>query len=293
MASSLNEEFTDLNSAFEKEEVPKSISLRDRVFVPKKLPDDFLRVITNQNVQTNQDYTLARQLQNELNRQMESPVLYEQNADLIRGRLQIDFVEAKLNKNYGLTRMDPYVRFKLGNRVLETPTSYNGSKNPIWKKKFILNLPPDVDSLNIEIYDEKSFTEDEMIAFVKYPLQSKLFDGVFIDEWIPLSGRLGEQKEGYINIHLLFTPIDQIRPKPIIMQNRMIPNTSDINNQFIQPGIIDLPQELIATSKTYNEDLSSLKEMFPSFDDDVIKSVYESSGHVKETAIDALIQMTC
>lgn len=44
-----------------------------------------------------------------------------------------------------------------------------------------------------------------MIAFVKYPFNRTLFDGVFVDEWIPLSGRLGEQKEGYINIHLFFT----------------------------------------------------------------------------------------
>ena len=46
-----------------------------------------------------------------------------------------------------------------------------------------------------------------MIAFVKYPLPESLFQGKFINEWIPLSGKLGEQKEGHINIQLQFTVI--------------------------------------------------------------------------------------
>lgn len=138
MASSLNEEFPDLNPVLRNDETTKSNSLRKRAYVPKNLPDDFLRVISDEIAQANQDYTLARKLQTELNHQISSPLWLEQGPELIRGRLQIDIVEAKLNKNYGLTRMDPYVRFKLGNRILETPTSYNGSKNPIWKKRFIL-----------------------------------------------------------------------------------------------------------------------------------------------------------
>jgi hypothetical protein len=36
-------------------------------------------------------------------------------------------------------------------------------------------------------------------------LTAELFEGKFINEWIPLSGKLGEQKEGHINIQMLFT----------------------------------------------------------------------------------------
>ncbi len=70
---------------------------------------------------------------------------------------------------------------------------------------FFSYIPRNVDQISIELFDEKSFTDDDLIAFVKYPLSSQIFEGNYRDEWLPLSGKLGEQKEGSINIKLSFT----------------------------------------------------------------------------------------
>jgi hypothetical protein len=54
-----------------------------------------------------------------------------------KGRLQIDIVEAHLNRNYGFLKMDPYVRMLINNNVYETTSDYSGAKSPQWNKRFL------------------------------------------------------------------------------------------------------------------------------------------------------------
>ena len=106
--------------------------------MPKSLPKDFLRVMLNeQQVNETTDEELARRLQFGLTKgaqRMQKPAMNNIN---YLGRLQIDIVEAVLNKNYGLVKMDPYVKMTIATKNFETATDYSGAKNPRWNKSIL------------------------------------------------------------------------------------------------------------------------------------------------------------
>jgi len=95
------------------------------------LPSDFLRVSSP-----------AGNVQQEAADQQAALAIHQQQLAAMggvqhthqMGRLNITIAQAKLAKNYGLARMDPYVRLRIGHFVLETHTDPNGGKNPRWNK---------------------------------------------------------------------------------------------------------------------------------------------------------------
>jgi len=180
-----------------------------------------------------------------------------------RGRIAVKIGEARLTKNYGLpgVRMDPYVRLRIGNILFETPTSVNGGKSPSWNRTVNAYLPDDVETVYLEIYDERAFTQDERIAWVHIALPEGIFNNENIDEWYQLSGPQGEAKEGVINLGMSFSTI---RPTVQSIQNRAILPFTDA-------------------------DIVELQSMFPNVDKDVVRSVLEAKQGNKEETVTTLI----
>merc|ERR1711872_944602 len=210
------------------------------------LPPDFLRImITPQQAQCAQDAHTARMLQYQQNAveygQQHHPAA--QHPTVLPGmgagaggaqmadRLSLTIVEARLTKNYGMTRMDPYCRLRIGHAVFETPTAYNGAKNPRWQKAVQCYLPQGVDMIHLEIFDERAFAVDDRIAWADIVISPQMLEGTvtdIIDDWFPLSGKQGEEKEGSINVVLSFVKGSQpMMPwAPVGLQLRFLPRLS-------------------------------------------------------------------
>ncbi|KAI1730716.1 c2 domain-containing protein [Ditylenchus destructor] len=197
-----------------------------------------------------------------------------------RGRIAVKVVEAKLTKNYGIVRMDPYVRVRVGNTLFETPTSVNGGKAPSWNRTVNAYLPNEVDSIYIQIYDERAFTNDECIAWAHIQLPEGIFSNEVIDEWYSLSGPQGEGKEGVINLVISF---GQVSNMPQVRATG-------------QPDLADqqqsLPPEMVTPGPLFTEEeLEELHAMFPTIDKEVIRSVLEARRGEKDSTVTALLEM--
>jgi toll-interacting protein len=114
----------------------------------------------------------------------------------------------------------------------------------------------------------------------------------------PLSGKVGDQKEGMIDLVLSFASAQSIAAgRPQLVQQQPVvfmPNVSGralpvyVQPQPIQQAIQAPPPAQPLTE----EDISNLMEMFPSVDKDVIKSIGEANRGNKEATINSLLQLT-
>lgn len=263
-------------------ETSYATSRRSQVMVGE-LPGDFLRIGCPNQQQYMTDERVAQILQ------AQQQAGYTTLPANIRGKLCISVVQAKLVKNYGLTRMDPYCRIRVGHSVIETPTASSGGKNPQWAREVQCYLPHGVENIYVEIFDEKSFTNDDRIAWSYITIPHASLNGETVDEWFQLSGRQGDEKEGSINLILSFTPVDQIQTQaPVVM-----PQVYTFPPVGVYPPQQIPMQPPLEQGPGYSpEEFNMVKEMFPNMEEEVIKSVFAANGGNKDATINSLLQMS-
>lgn len=67
-------------------------------------------------------------------------------------------------------------------------------------------LPPGVNKIYVELYDECSFTMDELIAWGHIDIPPQVIEkGTTYEDWYVLSGKQGDNQEGSINLVLSYT----------------------------------------------------------------------------------------
>ncbi|XP_022235910.1 toll-interacting protein A-like [Limulus polyphemus] len=253
------------------------------------LSDDFLRISANSQQQQNTQAQLHHQQFSSSER------FYPSN---ITERLTITVIKAKLNKNYGVARMHPYVKLHVGHTIYETPTSYFGAKTPHWNKIIYCYLPTGVTSLYLEVFDERSFKADKKVAWGNIKIPEPVLNGGNLECWFPLKGQHGDKEEGLINLAFsrstpLLAPVLPICP-PVMATTQYYPLVMSYSHVGPVLNVHEYQQvsQPIQPVWITDDDIKQMQEMFPAIDREIIKTMLEYKRGNKDVVINDLLAMS-
>lgn len=250
--------------------LPKFSNYRSRLMLGT-MPDDFLRLQHLQIADASHQINIA--------------------SDFL-GYFTLIVSEARLIKNagpLGLLRMDPYVRFQIGEIMHDTPTAVGGGKNPQWNTLYRINLFRGMETIHLEIYDQRNFTEDSFIGECDAQIPVDVFNGKTCQLWYSLKGRDGNADENQGDI-LLIMSLTVTLPENVVVLD-------DPNFGFeVEPS--SSISSVSSRSNSVNEqiplysadDVRTIEEMFPTVDRQIIVNLLDKHGGSKDLAVNELLQ---
>lgn len=150
-------------------------------------------------------------------------------------------------------------------------------------------LPHGINTITLEIFDERSFTMDELIAWTQFQIPQQVLAGETHEDWYPLNGKQGEGVEGMVNLVLSYLGFPHYKyqpPAPVMV----VPSVG--GGSAVTPlKVFTAPPSEVAVPALSESELKQIEEMFPNIDKEVIKTVYEANRGNKDGTINSLLQM--
>nr|AAW25785.1 SJCHGC01358 protein [Schistosoma japonicum] len=172
--------------------------------------------------------------------------------------------------------MNLYCIIRIGDARFETQTSSRSGKHPIWNETFRCWLHDGVDKLSLEIVSENIFSSSQVAhAVIAFP--RSLYDGIALNQWFELSGQQGENLEGSINL------IFQCRKVPV---NLPLLQSTPL---YCQPRLGVVGDMQVLPKPISTEEVQSIHEIFPSVEEDTIRSLLATHHGNREIVISELL----
>ena len=257
-----------------------------------EIDEGFLR-FTSEEAQMAQDALLAQSLMAEQRQIIKQPPRNTYKQVTI---IKVD--RAELVKNYGMVKMDPYCKITIEQSVFETPSCYSASTKPVWNR--IIRCPTQsiIRSFLIEVMDENQFYADSRIAFCHVELTEEMMQSQeFHTLTLPLSGEQGEGKEGFLFVQVKVQDVEKLQSE-IMAQMELAasvthpPVSSESSNSTPASGPDTVDDESEVQYVPTLDEIKQLAEMFPTIEEQVIRSVLEATEGDMMNSINSMLSLT-